>query len=75
MLLFLYGTINRTHMVGPAYFLTMQASSIKIDLHIELSSEGTFQIISSSVDCQEKESASISELINDAIAASDVAKN
>jgi len=53
----------------------MQATNTKIDLDIELSSEGIFQIISSSVDCQEKEAPSISQLILEAIAASDNASN
>ncbi len=53
----------------------MQASSIKIDMDIELSPEGIFQIISSSVDCNEKEAPSISELIFEAISASERAIN
>jgi hypothetical protein len=53
----------------------MQAINTKIDLDIELSSEGIFQIISSSVDCQGKEAPSISQLILEAIAASDNASN
>ena len=53
----------------------MQSTVTKIDLDIELSTEGIFQIISSSVDCQEKEAPSISELILEAIAASEKASN
>ena len=53
----------------------MQPITPRIDLDIELSPEGNFHIISSSVDCQDKEGDSISELILKAISASERATN
>lgn len=53
----------------------MNVTPIKIDIDIELFSEGIFQIIDSSVDFQETKAPSISELILKAISASEKLSN